>query len=341
MVMLKLATILLLLLPPALANPVITEVMANPLNESDEWIELYSPQPVNVSEWLIGDRTSNDTIVCSDGDCITSGYFLITGKYGARDSINPSAAYFTTDDSRIGNGLANANDCVRISQITSQNPSSQPGYDFFCWNSTVEGKSWTLLEEDGWALCQSPTPGEANSCAAEHFEQAGQSEEQVGRGENVVLKPHLTSDVYVGETSEDIFKVFIENKDDCTDRDKVRVNFNISGAGSFYTSSWEREIGCSGYDNTGIWAPESEGRYTICGAVVSSTSGDYEKGDSTVCWAVNAIERAVADRPNASDTSAAPPTPAAAGSEKKISPAEIMLAIWSVFYKLQCKLGIL
>lgn len=299
--MLRKAFLLLFLIPFALASPTINEAMPNPLNESNEWVEIFSPDTIDLSEWTIGDSNSNDTIACTS--CAVSGYFLIIGNSASIAAINSSATYFVTDDSKIGNGLSNTADCIRFFSPAASSS--------FCWNSTSEESSFSLRSDGSWLLCENSTPGGPNACDAVQQGSQGSGEEQQPAQqeppaqqtaeENIVLKAYLTSGVYAGTTYEDLFKVVIKNKQDCSEKDSVKVSFNISGEGTFYTSSWAREVGCSGYDGTGFWMPDLAGSYKICGEVTETSAGDSEPSDNKICWTVSASGAA---QPEAAEESA-------------------------------------
>jgi|GEM_PF-3059735 len=277
---------LLVLIPSALASPLLNEVMPNPLNESNEWVEVFAPELINISEWFIGDQNSNDTLICAD--CMVSGYFLIIGNSASIEQINATARYFATDDSKIGNGLSNTADCVKF--FTDSHSSS------FCWSSTTEENSFALLSNGSWANCENATPGSQNACQTiEAPQPEPQQEEQQNEPEppaaeeNILLRANFAGNAVPGQTYENLFKIVISDKEDCSDKDSVKVSFNVSGEGSFYTSSFAREVGCSGYAGTGFWTPESGGSYVICGAITETTAGNEFLDDDSVCWRVNVI----------------------------------------------------
>ncbi|MFH1585143.1 MAG: lamin tail domain-containing protein [archaeon] len=77
-VFLKLIVVLLIILPSVFASVVINEVETNPINESEEYVELYNDglSDVNISGWMIIDSGS-DTDTIPDGTIISSKDFFV------------------------------------------------------------------------------------------------------------------------------------------------------------------------------------------------------------------------------------------------------------------------
>lgn len=100
--------VILLLLMLPLANAIrITEIMYNPLGSDNfEYIEIYSEVPLNLSGYIMGDLSSNDTLF--EKEFLGTNYALIV-----TDSWNISANASTySAGSKIGNGLNNDGDTI-------------------------------------------------------------------------------------------------------------------------------------------------------------------------------------------------------------------------------------
>ena len=101
--------------PPPVADAaiVITEVMANPLDEdTGEYIELYNAgaDPVNLAGFEITDGDATDTLAAFEGGqtALAPGAYamVVNGDYAGQYPLPPGATIVRVDDSRIGNGLA-------------------------------------------------------------------------------------------------------------------------------------------------------------------------------------------------------------------------------------------
>jgi hypothetical protein len=71
------------------------------------------------------------------------------------------------------------------------------------------------------------------------------------------------------------------NKDNCSIKDSVTINYNISGQDYFYQNISMREIGCSGYADTGSWLAQA-GNFTICGTAQTEKE-ETNMSDNTIC----------------------------------------------------------
>jgi hypothetical protein len=158
----KILFLILLLIPIARAEIIITEIMSNPLADEslNEFIEVYnnSTEPVDMKGWALGDDKDNDTLegglYDKEGTIIPAqGYAIIT-DYTTRvyDNFNISSEtikLYVNDDS-IGNGLRNEGEKV---WLYKENELVQE----IEYQSTGEGKTWAY-SNDAW-LESEPTPG--------------------------------------------------------------------------------------------------------------------------------------------------------------------------------------
>ena len=114
-----------------LTTILINEVMYDPEEDDNynEWIELYNPSnhSINVSEWILIDNFSEDTI---EGDLdhgngttiIPSKGYAVIADHGTRIYENYSISNETiklyVDDLSIGNGLGNTKDKLILKNST-------------------------------------------------------------------------------------------------------------------------------------------------------------------------------------------------------------------------------
>jgi len=271
------ALVIILLASLAFAQPVINEVMPNPLNESDEWVEIWNANndTLNLSEWQVGDSTYSDDIVCGSNCTTNATYFLILGNQANLTRItNGSVTYFFVDDTAIGNGLANDNpDGVRFFNTTYSTNMS--------YNSTTEGRSWAWLNST-WQDCANPTPGFANNCTI--------AQNQT----NVKITMNLTSPAVVNATYSGIFNVSVENKSNCSALDNISVSYNVTTNGSLVLAENATiSVGCNG--SAGNWTPNATGEYALCGAILNSTANNSNASDDSACANITVVGESSAE----------------------------------------------
>jgi len=106
--------------PQGLRRLLITEVMANPLNEATgEFVELYNAGdlPLQVTDLLLSDGDSDDTILSrqgADAELAPGGWAVVLDRDFAGDYPLPDdALLLTVGDGRLGNGLS-TNDPITV-----------------------------------------------------------------------------------------------------------------------------------------------------------------------------------------------------------------------------------
>ncbi len=108
---------------PAYLPMVVTEVLYDALASGDdsayEWLELFnrSDAPVRTKGWAVGDAVSWDSL----GDQVVPprGYLVVVASRDVAREVEASgAAVWVVPDGRIGNGLANKGDLVRVRDPT-------------------------------------------------------------------------------------------------------------------------------------------------------------------------------------------------------------------------------
>jgi len=134
----------------------INEVMANPkdnCNDCTEWIELHTDSQVNMINWTL-DTTGQKT----NFSFYIEDFLIITGNKTSF-LIN-----WNVNESKIiewkGIGLVNGGDNVSLyngSELISS----------IKYPSLPENKTYSLLSNSSWIICDKPTPGSANSCESQ------------------------------------------------------------------------------------------------------------------------------------------------------------------------------
>ncbi|MEM4336954.1 MAG: lamin tail domain-containing protein [Candidatus Woesearchaeota archaeon] len=138
----------------------INEIMYNPQGEDNgkEWIEIYNPEKICLSSWIIGDLSSNDTLVPIK--ITNSSYVLIVEDNLSFENVDVSIYYAGP---LIGNGLGNSGDAVFL-----YNPEKKL-IDLVFYNNTFANGNNKTLEKfnNSWyeSIIDSGTPGYENSVA--------------------------------------------------------------------------------------------------------------------------------------------------------------------------------
>ncbi len=158
----KIIILILLIIPIARAEIIITEIMSNPLADEDlnEWIEIYNngTEEIDIKGWSIGDDKDNDTLegglYNKEGTIIhPQSYAIITDsntRVYNNFNISQETVKLYTDDETLGNGLRNEGEKV---WLYKENEAVQE----IEYQSTGEGKTWAY-SNDTWAESE-PTPG--------------------------------------------------------------------------------------------------------------------------------------------------------------------------------------
>ena len=113
------------------SNPIINEIMINPLENDNthEWIEIYNPtnKSINMSQWTITDNFQTDTlepymIIGNNSMILPSNQYCIITDKGTElynnTTIPSNILLLTVDDLSIGNGLGNLNDMIILKNQT-------------------------------------------------------------------------------------------------------------------------------------------------------------------------------------------------------------------------------
>jgi len=120
----KILLFILLIVPIARAEIIITEIMANPLADEslNEWVEIYNngTEEIDIKGWSIGDDKDNDTIegglYKKEGTIIQAqGYAIITDsntRIYNNFNISQETIKLYSDDETLGNGLRNSGETI-------------------------------------------------------------------------------------------------------------------------------------------------------------------------------------------------------------------------------------
>ena len=159
----KILILILLIIPLAKAEIIITEIMADPIRDEtlNEWIELYNngTEAIDLKDWQIGDNKDNDTLegglYDKKGTILPSqNYAIITDdmtRVYNNFNINQNVTKLYVDGSTIGNGLRNSGETIWLYNSQGEMV-NEATYD-----KTKEGQSYSL-QNNSWQKTE-PTPG--------------------------------------------------------------------------------------------------------------------------------------------------------------------------------------
>lgn len=248
----------------------LNEIMPNPSEEPDlEWVELYSNESVNLTEWIIGTSSKNYTFSSN----FTGFLVLACNKTRLKEEFE-NISEPIIDLNCSGYWLKNENGDIFL---YDKNGSL---VDSYFWVDAKENRSIGRFPDGlNWGEELIPTPGKPNMILQE----------------NLVIEVSSTNFVS-GILAKDLFKLKIENKKEiegsCERKDKVEVVYNITfpNGSVIKTDKFEVEIGCLKYSGTGEWIPGNPGKYIICGKIVNSSVNEINFSDNFVCENVTVLE---------------------------------------------------
>jgi|GEM_PF-2122663 len=257
---------------------VINEVMPNPLNESNEWIEIYNPENIelNLSDWMVSDENYNDSLFFHNSTLLNSTYFLIVGEDANISEITEyELIYFRTTNGKIGNGLRNEGENITIHNSTSL--IDQISYPDFSYK---EGYSWSLAENVSWLYCDSPTPGKPNFLTNTSVNQTDGNQTNI-TNETCDLSLSITSDLILISGEKHIYYLNVEDETCDQSEKEVSIEYWITDLfgetiKSPYTTT--QVISCS-KNISRQWTPKgiegSEAFYIIAN-ITNSTCNDSD-----------------------------------------------------------------
>jgi len=252
----------------------INEIMYNPggSDEGHEWIEIYSDEVVDLSGWKFYEDNKNHGLTLINGSWVVDGYAIIADKWDIFLVDYPDYNGTLIDSSwgslsQSGESLAlKDNNGEIVDDLTYSDE----------WGADDNGKTLCIFN-NAWQECLA-TPGHENS-----VDQGTNQPEPPEETENIILSTYLDDVIYLNNRYTQLFKIKIENKDSCSEKDSVTVRYNITSDGLVKEDVFSREIGCSGTANTGEFTPSEPGDYTLCGEVISSTVEETNFEDNSAC----------------------------------------------------------
>ncbi len=155
----------LLIIPVSKAEIIITEIMANPIEDEtlNEWIEIYNngTEAIDIEGWMISDESETDKIegglYNKKGTIIPPQRFALITDEMTRvyNNFNVSSGTIPlyVDDSSIGNGLRNSGEKITLSNRTEIIQEIE-------YPKIEDGKSWSYFN-NSWTESE-PTPGFGN-----------------------------------------------------------------------------------------------------------------------------------------------------------------------------------
>ena len=277
------AIVLLLIIRLSAAEPTINEIMYNPPGNDNnkEFVEIFSDEQINLSQYIIGDEDSNDSLTLLTSS--NSTYHLIVEEGFNYSGIN-SSVYST--GTTIGNNLGNSGDTIFLYHNDSIIDSA--GYD----GSIANGNGFSIeLINESWieSGCIGGSPGSVNlPCTGNQTNQTNQSSDE----KDIELVVFLDDFLYINLEYDKLFKV--TNKDHIsgqTDAINVTVRYNISKDNStlkqdFFTVT----VNSYTTSNTGNYLFENAGNYTVCGQIINSSVPDPNSENDQDCRTVLVID---------------------------------------------------
>ncbi|MGC8885147.1 MAG: lamin tail domain-containing protein [Candidatus Nanoarchaeia archaeon] len=244
---LQLTFALLLFLYPTHAV-FISEVMPNPsgLEPAGEWIELYSDQQVDLQNWSVKDEKNTSYTFSLSFD----GFAILACNESVFRTNFPNVTVPIFSLNCTGKGwLNNGNETL---YLYDENSSL---IDDVSWFGTKENYSISKCQTK-W-LNTSPSPGSPNFCQ-----------------EDVSLEIYLAPKIMLGQKYSPLFKIKILNKKNCSEKEDVVVEYNITDENGTLVLSNVSNISIESCDyvSVGFWQPNSTGNFTLSGKINFTTS---------------------------------------------------------------------
>jgi len=258
-------------LPPVFADIRINEIMYNPegTDNNKEFIEILSPSQINLSDYLISDGDSNDTLNLDYFNSNSNYSLIVEDDYFIK--TNNASVYKI--GAAIGNGIS-SNDVIYF-YYPNGNLIDSVGID----SSIANGNGYSMEYFNGSfydSTILNGTPGYENSIS----QGISPPEEET---KNIVLETYLDETIYINMKYTKLFKIKIENKDSCSEKDIITVSYTITNPSLIKQDEFTKEVGCSGYASTGEFTPITPGDYTLCGTIINSTINETDLSDNSAC----------------------------------------------------------
>lgn len=272
----------------------ITEVFPNPYGDDNnkEFVEIYTSESLNLSEYIIGDETSNDTLVALSFGIGT--YALVVEEGFAWQELNTTASVYSAG-ATIGNNLGNTQDSVFLyapsgilvdslhySEITE-------GYSFEK-NEGIWKMSTLVNGSPGFTFFSEEIYNETIETNTPLYNESLQRQKETARNEtltNIVsLSFSLPSLLYANQSLASGFR--IENKHD--EKIDALLTYTLSFNDTLLVNETKHFFNISKYktkDTVSFTFP-SAGNYTLCGSV-ESLPHDALLDDNTICLNLSVV----------------------------------------------------
>ena len=241
----------------------INEVMydAPGSDNNKEYIEIFSEDFVNLTDWIVSDNSSNDTLELLQ--FFNSSFALITEEGFNYSGINAS---IYSAGATIGNNLGNTEDEIKLFDL------NKTLIAYFYYNSLMgadgNGNSLSLIN-DSWQEALS-TPGRANERIEEN--------ESENRTRGLKLTAYLDDLLFTNIEYTSLFK--IENLDYPEIKNiSVNLSYTITKNNSLIKNETREITGINSYKtaNTGLFSSNETGNFTLCGEITNSSDcKDFE-----------------------------------------------------------------
>lgn len=291
--------LLLFLLLEVQGGVLITEIMYDSpgTDSKHEWLEVQNSETdmVNLTLWKLREGGINHGLGLVSGDflLLPEEFVVIANdeKTFLEDYSEFTFSNGTLLDTTFTSGLSNNGEKLEL-----LNGSGQVVF------SVVYNVSWggagnnnTLCwHNSSWKECLA-TPGKANLVAP--ISEWKNFSNSPGKNTSVIsaaLSPHLSNDVFVGKSYDDLFKITIENKKNCSIKDKIQLRYDITsntpGVNYLVAGNRTKEVGCSSYADTGEFTPLMAGEYLLCGKISKIINSTADYSANPVCYAVKALD---------------------------------------------------
>ena len=280
------------------AELLITEIMYNPSSEmgsdSDlEWVEIYNSnnQEFDLAGFTINNKKI-DSVKIPANSYLVIAKELIDGKDKDLDSFE--SCYGNSDRAWNSSDLSiNIVDSQSFSLSNTKGTItlSDSNYEIATYyeDDFADGDGYSLeLINNTWVQSKElyGTPGRKNTGSLVIEETVKTIPEEIQ------LSVHLDDTIYTNLLYDDLFKLKLVNKDNCSKKNYVTVDYYLTDENqtTIQENTFTREnIGCSSYSSTGKIVLSSGGTFNLCGKVVNSDFGNSFNSDF-ICKQVKVID---------------------------------------------------
>lgn len=272
----------------------LNEIFPNPEGDDNnkEFVEVLTNEPMNLSEYSIGDEASNDTLILIQYKETNYSLIVEEGFYW----INSNASIYTVGAS-IGNDLGNTKDSIFLYNA------KKILIDTISYQATTEGKS---LERNatGWytSLSKNGTPGEKNSNVREEAKINSEIAENLSSISTPSTPSNISSDheinivkisfigdaiLYTNQTYTKLFRIDNKQKEDIS----PIINITVWKENIVREEQEQLLKNISHYrtKDTSALLFEEQGNYSICG-IVRTTEKETNRSDNFVCTNISVID---------------------------------------------------